>query len=74
MDRLAEIDNRFKFLNFVESVGDTDAEHKNSDLFNRIFDLLEVIRTDSSMTMDQQDASRSNLNQSRDRRQSPLLR
>ena len=48
MDRLAEIDSRFRLENFVDKVIAADSEHRNSDLFNRIFDLLEVVRNDNS--------------------------
>ena len=47
-DRLAEIDARFKLEDFVDRVISTDMEHTNTDLFNRIFDLLDVLRNDAS--------------------------
>ena len=47
MDRLAEIDYRFKLETFVDRVLDADANHPNSDLFNRVLDLLDVLRDDN---------------------------
>ena len=49
MDRLAEVDARFKLEDFVERVIAADIEHPNTDLFNRIFDLLDVLRNDASI-------------------------
>lgn len=49
MDRLAEVDTRFKLESFVDKVIAADIEHPNSDLFNRIFDLLDVLRNDFSI-------------------------
>ena len=49
MDRLAEVDARFKLENFVDKVLAADIEHPNTDLFNRIFDLLDVLRNDASI-------------------------
>ena len=49
LDRLAEIDTRFKLENFVDKVIAADMEHPNNDLFNRIFDLLDVLRNDASI-------------------------
>ena len=48
LDKLAEIDTRFKLEKFVDKVIAADVEHPNSDLFNRIFDLLDVLRNDNS--------------------------
>ena len=49
MDRLVEIDTRFELENFVDRVIAADMNHTNTDLFNRIFDLLEVLRNDTSI-------------------------
>ena len=49
LDRLAEIDSRFRLENFVDKVIATEIEHPNTDLFNRIFDLLDVLRNDASI-------------------------
>ena len=49
LDKLAEIDTRFKLEKFVDKVIAADVEHPNSDLFNRIFDLLDVLRNDNSL-------------------------
>lgn len=49
MDRLVEIDTRFELENFVDRVIAADMNHANTDLFNRIFDLLEVLRNDTSI-------------------------
>jgi len=40
---------RFKLENFVDKVIAAEEEHRNSDLFNRIFDLLDVLRNDNSI-------------------------
>ena len=60
MDRLVEIDTRFELENFVDRVIAADMNHANTDLFNRIFDLLEVLRNDTSI--DSAKASNQNLN------------
>ena len=49
LDRLAEVDARFKLESFVDRVIASEVDHANSDLFNRIFDLLDVLRNDASI-------------------------
>ena len=48
-DKLAEVDTRFQLEMFVDDVIAAEAEHPNSDLFNRAFDLLDVLRNDHSL-------------------------
>ena len=46
MDRLTEISLRFKIENFVHSAVQLGPSHINSNEINRIFDMLEQVRTD----------------------------
>lgn len=49
LDRVAEIDSRFNLEWLIDQILAADQNHANSDLFNRIFDLLDVLREDHSI-------------------------
>ena len=49
LDKLCNVDKKFNFETFVDKVLSVDSEHCNSDMFNRIFDLMEVLRDDKSI-------------------------
>ena len=44
LEHLAEVDERFKLETFIDNVIAAEENHLNQDLFNRIFDLLDVLR------------------------------
>ena len=43
------MDARFQLEAFVDDVIAAEAEHPNTELFNRAFDLLDVLRNDHSL-------------------------
>ena len=49
LDRVAEIDKKFNFEKFIDQALAAEVEHVNSDLFNRIFSLLDFLKEDKSI-------------------------
>ena len=49
LDKLSDIDRKFNFETFVDKVLAVDTEHVNTELFNRIFDLMDVLKDDNSI-------------------------
>ena len=56
LDKLSTTDKKFNFETFVDKVLDVGPDHANNEIFNRIFDLMEVLRDDNLMEDEQQDA------------------
>ena len=49
LDKVAEIDKKFNFEKFIDQALAAEVEHVNSDLFNRIFSLLDFLKEDKSI-------------------------
>ena len=46
LDKLSTADKKFNFETFVDKVLELGQDHENNEMFNRIFDLMEVLRND----------------------------
>ena len=53
LDKLSSTDKKFNFETFVDKVLEVGQDHANNDMFNRIFDLMEVLRDDNLMEEEQ---------------------
>ena len=49
LDKLTDIDKKFNFETFVDKVLAAEVEHANSEIFTRIFTLMDVLRNDESL-------------------------
>ena len=47
--KLSDTDKKFNFESFVDKVLALGQDHANTDEFNRIFDLMDVLRNDHSI-------------------------
>ena len=56
LDKLSSTDKKFNFETFVDRVLEVGQDHENNDMFNRIFDLMEVLRDDNLMEEEQIEA------------------